>query len=105
MNSDTLANKFAPTLLPTNVLYLHEKAKSVLKHIVEKLTQQLSSDDEPSTHDKKQILQNIVKTNPILPSSWLNKLDNDDETSSSSSPSITTNKKNDQYDSDFEFFN
>jgi hypothetical protein len=76
-----------------------------LKHIVEKLTQQLSSDDEPSTHDKKQILQNIVKTNPILPSSWLNKLDNDDETSSSSSPSITTNKKNDQYDSDFEFFN
>jgi hypothetical protein len=102
MNSDTLANKFAPTLLPTNVLYLHEKAKSVLKHIVEKLTQQLNSDDEPSAHDKKQILQNIVKTNPILPSSWLNKLDNDDETSSSS---ITTNKKNDQYDSDFEFFN
>ena len=37
MTSQTLANKFAPILLPNNMLYLHDKAKSLLQHIVEKL--------------------------------------------------------------------
>jgi hypothetical protein len=108
MNSDTLANKFAPTLLPNNVLYLHDKAKSVLKHIVEKPIQQLNSDDETTTIDKKP----IVQTNPVLSSPWLNKftsgggIDDEDETSSSISASKNLKSPNtNQDDSDFEFFN
>jgi hypothetical protein len=97
MNSDTLANKFAPTLLPNHILYLHDKAKSLLKHIVEKPlgTQQLNSDDETST-DRQQPAK-------PLSSSWLNKsttsgrIDDDDTSSSSSStptpPSINTARK------------
>jgi hypothetical protein len=120
MNSDTLANKFAPTLLPNNVLYLHDKAKSLLKHILG--TQQLSSDDETSI-DKKQPIQQITKTNVALSSSWLNKLtsrggiDEDDLSSSSSSTATRKNIKSassaattprgniNQDDSDLEFFN
>lgn len=117
MNSDILANKFAPILLPNNVLYLHDKAKSLLKHILEK--QQLSSDDETST-DKKHSLQQMVKTNPLVSSSWLNKISagrgiNDDDDDTSSSSSITTTRKNMKSpttprtnipldDSDLEFF-
>jgi hypothetical protein len=118
MNSDTLANKFAPTLLPNNVFYLHDKAKSLLKHILG--THQLSSDDEIST-DKKQPIQQIAKTNATLSSSWLNKLtsrggiDEDDSSLSSStatrkniksaSSAATTPRGNiNQDDSDLEFF-
>jgi hypothetical protein len=123
MNSEILANKFAPLLLPNNVLYLHDKAKSLLKHILEKLigTQQLSSDDETSTNKK----QPITKTNTTISSSWLNKLtpggriDDDIDDTSSSSSSSTPKKKNikspsstattprgniNQHDSDLEFF-
>jgi hypothetical protein len=129
MSSQTLANKFAPTLLPNNVLYLHDKAKSLLQHIVEKLvgTQQSNSDDETSTDRKQSTIQNIVKTN-ITPSSssWLNKLtsggrldDDISSSSSSSSSSSITPKKNikatsstattprtniNQDDSDLEFY-
>ncbi len=128
MNAESLANKFAPTLVPTHILYLHDKAKSVLKHIVEKLvgTQQISSDDETST-DRKQPVQPMAKTNTSGSSSWLNNFtagggvdDDDDTTSSSSSSSVTTTtKKNtksansnattpratiDQDDDDWEFY-
>ncbi|CAF1411457.1 unnamed protein product [Adineta steineri] len=98
MNSQTLANKFAPILLPNNVLYLHDKAKDLIKHIVEKLvgTQQSSSEDEIT--DRKQSIENIIKTTTAASSSsWLDKLtsgkgidDNDD----TSSASTTTPKKN-----------
>ncbi|CAF1342921.1 unnamed protein product [Adineta steineri] len=98
MNSQTLANKFAPILLPNNVFYLHDKAKDLIKHIVEKLvgTQQSSSEDEIT--DRKQSLENIIKTTTAASSSsWLDKLtsgkgidDNDD----TSSASTTTPKKN-----------
>jgi hypothetical protein len=129
MNSDILANKFAPTLLPNNIFYLHDKAKSLLKHIVEKNvanTQQLSSDDETST-DRNKLVQQFVKTNTPLSSSWLDKLksgggihEDDDTSSSSSSSSITTTTRKNiksatsaattprgtihQDDSDLEFF-
>jgi hypothetical protein len=121
MSSETLANKFAPTLLPNNVLYAHDKAKSLLKHIVEKLvgTQPSSSDDETST-DRKQPVQHIIKTNTTSSSSWLNKLtsggkiDDDESSSSSSTPkkmvkspssTATTPRSNvNKEDSDFEFF-
>jgi hypothetical protein len=100
MNSQTLANKFALTLLPSNVYYAHDKAKSLLKHIVEKLvgTQSSSSDDETSI-DRKQPVQQIVKTNTTSSSSWLNKLAagdalNDDESTSSSSSTATIKKDN-----------
>ena len=97
MSSQTLANKFAPTLLPNNMLYLHDKAKGLLQHIVEKLvgTQSLSSDDETTTN-KKHSIQNLVKINPTAPSSWLNKSASrggiDDDLSSSSSSSSTPKK-------------
>ncbi|CAM4839039.1 unnamed protein product [Rotaria magnacalcarata] len=93
MSSQTLANKFAPTLLPSTSIYLHDKSKSLLKHIVEKIVgiQHSSSDDDTST-DKRQPLQPATKTNTNSSSSWLNKLksggivDDDDEVSSSSVP-------------------
>ena len=103
MNSQILANKFAPILLPNNVFYLHDKAKSLIKHIVEKLvgTQQSSSEDEITTAtDRKQPIKNIIKTAPTTASSssWLDKLtsgkgiDDDDDTSSSAT--TTPPKKN-----------
>lgn len=125
MSSQTLANKFAPTLLPNNSIYLYDKAKSLLKHIVEKIVgiQNSSSDDETST-DKKQTVQQIIKTNTNSSnSSWLNKLrsggmmdDDDDDDSSSetanpkknvksmSSASTTPRKNVNQDDSDFDFY-
>lgn len=122
MNSDTLANKFAPLLLQTNMLYLHDKAKSLLKHILEK-PQQILSDDE----DKSSSLQQMIKKNPLIPpptsSSWLNKLstghgihDDDDTSSSLSLPTTRKDLKSpnstgtmprtniQQDDSDFEFY-
>ncbi|CAF1503091.1 unnamed protein product [Rotaria sordida] len=111
MSSQTLANKFAPILLPNNSIYLYDKAKSLLKHILEKIVgiQQSSSDDDTLTDKKQSIQQHIIKTNtppatttPRSTSSWLNKLtsgrgiiDNDDDfdTSSSSSSMMTKSKK------------
>jgi hypothetical protein len=94
MNSQTLANKFASTLLPNNVFYLHDKAKSLLKHIIEKLAgvQQSSSEDEISMDRKQPSKEHIIKPS----SSWLNKLTSgggldDDDTSTSST---TIPKKN-----------
>ena len=122
MDSQTLANKFTPALLPTNVFYLHDKAKSLLKHIIEKIvgTQQLSSDDDTSPA-RKQSIEPIVRTS--AGSSWLNKIksgcgigDDDDSSSSSStkgtskkhikSASLTTTPRTivDQGDSDLEFY-
>jgi hypothetical protein len=93
MTSPVLVNKFALTLLPSNVLYLHDKAKSLLKHILEKHVgaQSSSSDDEISIEKKQPIAQKPT-------SSWLKKLangstfDDDDESTSSSTTTIT--KKN-----------
>ncbi len=94
MSSQTLANKFAATLLPNNVIYLHDKAKSLLKHIIEKLAgvQQSSSEDEISMDRKQPSKEHIIKPS----SSWLNKLTSgggldDDDTSTSST---TIPKKN-----------
>jgi hypothetical protein len=121
MNSQTLVNKFTVALLPTNVFYTHDKAKSLLKHILEKLigSQSSNSDDETSIN-KKQPIQHIVQTNAKSSSSslWLKKLtngsvfddddddDDDDKATLSStkkinkSPRTNTNKD----DSDHEFF-
>jgi hypothetical protein len=117
MNSQVLANKFAPLLLPNNVLFLHEKAKSLLKHIVEKLvgTQQSSSEDERPTERTSAVAQ-LVKANPV--SSWLNKLasggglHDDEDTSTAStitkknvrSASSTPRANIDRDDSDLEFY-
>ena len=114
MNSDALANKFAPTLLPNHILYLHEKAKSVLKHIVDKPIQQFDSDeDDETTSTATAEKKSTVQTNPVSASSWLNKLssghgidDDDDDSLSSNSASKNLKSPNtNQYDSDFEFFN
>ena len=53
MSSQTLTSKFALVLLPANVFYAHDKAKSLLKHIVEKLvgTQSTHSEDGQSSLD------------------------------------------------------
>jgi hypothetical protein len=115
MNSQTLVNKFTVAFLPVNILYIQDKAKSLLKHIIERkiATQSSSSDDEIST-EKKQ---------PPPSSSWLKKLTNgsnfDDElsTSSATTPTTKKNKKSptstgttpraniNKDDSDLEFFN
>ena len=120
MNAENLSNKFAPLLLLNNALFLHEKTRSVLKHLLEKLigTQQIYSDEDTSTVEKKSVLGEMVKSNPILASPWLNKMKTtgalDDESSSSSSSMTTTAKKNlkstssstnvHQDDSDLEFY-
>lgn len=99
MNSQTLANKFAPTLLPDNVLYLHDKAKSLLKHILDKLvgTQQTTSSDDDLSFNRKQPVVNLIKTNTNSSSSWLNKIKsgsaiNDDFDDSSLSTSTAPKK-------------
>ncbi|CAF3399351.1 unnamed protein product [Rotaria sp. Silwood1] len=108
MNSQILTNKFAIALLPTNAIYAHDKAKSLLKHVIEKYvgTHSSSSDDETSIDRKQQQqqpVQQIIQTNTASSSSsvWLKKLvkgsmlDDDDESTTSSS--IT--KKNNQLSS------
>ena len=100
MTAENLANRFAPLLLPSNVFFLHEKAKSVLKHVIEKqqIRQPLSSDDETS--------HSIARVPPKT-SSWLNKLttgvDDDDDSSLLTPKKATTSKGNDS-DSDDDFF-
>jgi hypothetical protein len=119
MNCQTLVNKFAIAFLPANVFYTHDKAKSLLKHILEKLvgTQSSNSDDETSI-SKKQPIQHIVQTNTKSSSSWLKKLtndsafdDDDDDDNDQLTSSLTTKKINkspraniNQDDSDHEFF-
>jgi len=116
MNSQTLVNKFTVALLPTNVFYTHDKAKSLLKHILEKLigSQSSNSDDETSI-SKKQPIQHIVQTNAKSSSSslWLKKLtndsdddDDDDKAASSSTKKITKSPRanTNKDDSDHEFF-
>lgn len=101
MNAESLAKRFAPLLLLNNTPFLHEKAKSVLRHLLEKLigTQQINSNENTSTVEKKSILGEMVKSNPILASPGLNKLkttgalDDDESSSSSSSSSMTTTAK------------
>lgn len=103
MNSQTLVNKFALAFLPTNVLYTHDKAKSLLKHILEKLirTQSSSSDDDTSISKKQPIVQTNTKPSSSS-SSWLKKLTNnsaldddnyDDEDYNKSVSSSSTTKK------------
>ncbi|CAF3334013.1 unnamed protein product [Rotaria socialis] len=106
MNSRTLTNKFAVALLPANVFYAHDKAKSILKHVIEKYagTQSSNSDDESSS-DTRQSAQKIVQTTNVQPppsssSSWLKKattgsiLYDDDDEKSTSSSSITKKNNN-----------
>ena len=120
MNSQTLVNKFTIGLLPNNVLYIHEKAKSLLKHIVEKQLRKQSSDDDDDTstsQQQQQPIENILQTNSKS-SSWLKKLtngsilddDDDDEKSISVSSIIKqaskspTKTKITKDDSDQDFF-
>lgn len=97
MNCQTLVNKFALVFLPTNVSYAHDKAKSLLKHILEKLvgTQSSSSDDEISS-SKTPPIAHAVSTNVQSKTfSWMKKstdvssVDDDDESSSSSTEKLT----------------
>ncbi|CAF2400001.1 unnamed protein product [Rotaria sp. Silwood2] len=102
MNSQILTNKFAIALLPTNAIYAHDKAKSLLKHVIEKYmgTQSSSSDDETSfdRKQKQKPVQQIIQTNTASSSSlWLKKLANgsvfdDDDESTSSSITKKTNQ-------------
>lgn len=120
MTTESLAKKFAPLFLTNNALLLHEKAKSVLKHVLEKLggTQPIHSDDDTSTTEKKSVLQEMIKSNPVLSAPWMNKVQTgifeDDSSSSTSSSMTTTAKKNltksttsstkIHQDDDFEFY-
>jgi len=108
MNISTIINKFSLAFLPANILYIQDKAKSLFKHILEKLagTQTSSSDDETSS-SKKQINNQLSSS-----SSWMKKLrngsafdDNDDDSTSSTSTMKINNrsatKPNDDSDQDF----
>ena len=107
MNCQTLVNKFALVFLPTNAYYAHDKAKSLLKHILEKIVgRQSSSSDDEISGSKNPPIQHAVSTNVQPPSSsWMKKLtdvsslDDDDDKSSSSTEKLT-GKDN----SDDEFF-
>ncbi|UJR36319.1 hypothetical protein I4U23_029047 [Adineta vaga] len=103
MDSQALVNKFALTLVPTNVLNAHGKAKSLLKHIIEKLLRTHSSSSENDTSINRN--QPVAQMNVTTPSSssWLNKLakgsaynDEDESISSSSSSETTPTKKSSQ---------
>ena len=93
MNCQTLVNKFALAFLPANVFYTHDKAKSLLKHILEKLVgrQSSSSDDEISI-SKNQPVHHIPHT-----SSWLKKFTEDsnfdDDKSTSSTAKISHKRR------------
>lgn len=108
MNISTIIDKFSLAFLPANILYIQDKAKSLFKHILEKLagTQTSSSDDETSS-SKKQINNQLSSS-----SSWMKKLrngsafdDNDDDSTSSTSTMKINNrsatKPNDDSDQDF----
>ncbi|CAF0883897.1 unnamed protein product [Adineta ricciae] len=120
MNSQIAANKFATFLSPNNALYLHDKAKSLLKHILEKLVGTQSSTSESDTSsERKQPVEPMIKTTTTSSTPWLNKLvaggglheDDDDDTSTtstvtkknvkSSSSTPRTNKNFDDNDLDF----
>jgi hypothetical protein len=115
MNSQTLVNKFAIAFVPANIFYTHDKAKSLLKHILERMigTQSSSSDDEISV-SKNQPVQHVI---PQSSSSLLKKLtnnsyldddDDDDKSTSSSSTAKMSHKSsprtNMNKDDDHEFF-
>lgn len=120
MTAENVGKQFAPILVGNKALFLHEKAKSVLKHLLEKIIgtqQQINSNQGTSTTiEKKSVLQEIVKTNPTISSSWLTKGTLDDADDSSSSSSMTTTAKKNlnkstsstshaqQDDSDLEFY-
>ena len=123
MNSQTLTNKFAVALLPANVLHAHDKAKSLLKHIVETFVGTQSSSDDETSIVRKQPIQRFIPSNATSSSSWLQKLrkgnafDDDDDKSTSSSSATKTNAKSAKLttsilnkniirsDSDSDFFN
>jgi len=70
MNSQTLVEKFTISLLPVNVLYAHEKAKNLLKHLMEKYTgRQFSNSDEDQSIDRPKISRQPVVSN------WMKKLE------------------------------
>jgi hypothetical protein len=103
MPADILANKFAPAMLSTTDQHILDKAKSLVKHVVEQsLARPLSSvgsEDESRTKSSK--VNQSVKANSKSTSAWLKKLstsrtiDDDDDLSSSSSSSLarTSNRK------------
>ncbi|CAF1082965.1 unnamed protein product [Adineta ricciae] len=98
MDAQTLANKFTLALVPMNALYAHEKAKSLLKHILDKLLRAHSSSSENEPGDDRK--QPIGQTNAKGSSSRLKKLangsayDDYDQSSTSSSSSTTPTKQN-----------
>ena len=110
MNCQKLVEKFALGFLPTNALNAHDKAKSLLKHILEKLVgrQTSASDDDETSSSKHAPMQPMVSSN-LQPasSSWLKKLtdgssyDDDDDEKSTSSTAKLSQKNN---ESDGEFF-
>ena len=112
MTSEILANKFATTFLPNNALYLHDKAKSLIKHIVDK---QQSSSDEETASDRKQpgVIGSTTSLSTLLNRITYNGGMDDDISSSSStatlkktikSPSSTPRANIHQDDSDLEFY-
>ncbi|CAF1097791.1 unnamed protein product [Adineta steineri] len=112
MDCQTLVNKFALTFVPPNLAYAHEKAKSLLKYILEKLIRAQSSSSDEESSSSKDKNQPINQTNTAISSSWLKKLtngsvyndDDDDEESTSTSTTPKANKKNRSYDEQ-DFFN
>lgn len=107
MNSSKLVEKFAVAFLPANSFYAHDKAKSLLKHILEKhIGRQSSGSDDENSSSKSAPIQHIV-TNNVQPSSssWLKKLTEgssyDDDEKSTSSTAKLSEKDN---ENDEEFF-
>ena len=102
MNIQTVVNKFTLALLPANSFYTHDKAKSLLKHILEKLVgRQISSSDDDTSSSKIQPIEHIIHTNPT----WMKKLTQDDDDEKSTSSSSTIKRSNIQKDdSDQDYF-
>ena len=101
MNTQTLVEKFATSLLPVNSLYAHEKAKSLLKHLMEKQTgSHFSSSDDDQSIDRPKISRG-----PTTPA-WMKSLersvrgddDEDESTIVSQRKSALSAKKNDDDD-------
>jgi hypothetical protein len=96
MTSQILAEKFTVALLPIKGAYLHEKGKSLLKHIVDiYISRQVLPLDNEMINDRSR----SVTANSSLLSSWLVKLANgralnDDEYDDKSETLLSSNNRN-----------
>lgn len=88
LSSELIAQKFASALLPEQTAFLQDKAKSLLKHLVEHQPGQESSTSDDESSKRKDASLKLKSSN----SSWLNKAltrkSFDDESSSSSTSDI-----------------